>query len=143
MHTKSLRPPALSQIFKACLLIRKAFAKFPERPWKSWPDHTPKIPETPTGVKWISILFNLFPIYHRTGRFQDLCVDFQSPLSGIQVHTQMPCYSAIEPSHRNHPNTFSALPFSEFFRPDSWATPLQALQSAASCILQACHGTNP
>jgi hypothetical protein len=52
---KSLRPPALSQIFKACLLIRKAFAKFPERPWKSWPDHAPKIPETPTGVKWISI----------------------------------------------------------------------------------------
>ena len=55
---KSLRPPALSQIFKACLLIRKAFAKFPERPWKSWPNHAPKIPETPTGVKWISILFN-------------------------------------------------------------------------------------
>jgi hypothetical protein len=55
---KSLRPPALSQIFKACLLIRKAFAKFPERPWKSWPDHAPKIPETPTGVKWISINLN-------------------------------------------------------------------------------------
>jgi hypothetical protein len=73
---KSLRPPALSQIFKACLLIRKAFAKFPERPWKSWPDHAPKIPETPTGVKWISIIFlRMEPIAKLKIRWQLNCTN--------------------------------------------------------------------